>query len=137
MATRQSTAKIFPGLPEYFNSEARGLYCYLTGSASWLMFLLVTQVCGVRGERGDLVLDPQLLAEDFGGSPFVSVQTQLGDRRVLVTFERTKTFRGAQSRVLAVADARGKPVRLEPHRPAGVMVRRRDIPAAGLVVRLG
>jgi cellobiose phosphorylase len=30
-------SKIYPCLPEYFNSEGRGMYSYLTGSASWFL----------------------------------------------------------------------------------------------------
>ena len=32
-------SKIYPSLPEYFNSEGRGMYSYLTGSASWFLFV--------------------------------------------------------------------------------------------------
>ncbi len=58
-------ARIFPCIPEYFNAENRGLYTYLTGSASWLIYLLLTQAFGLRGEAGDLVIDPQLTPQDF------------------------------------------------------------------------
>jgi len=33
-------AKIYPGLPEYFNAQGQGLYLYLTGSASWYVYTL-------------------------------------------------------------------------------------------------
>jgi len=32
-------SRIYPCLPEYFNSEGRGMYPYLTGSASWFLFV--------------------------------------------------------------------------------------------------
>ncbi|MCB4757735.1 MAG: cellobiose phosphorylase, partial [Elusimicrobia bacterium] len=56
---------IYPGLPEYFNNEGRGRYMYLTGSASWYILTLLTQVFGVRGEGGNLVLAPKLIPEQF------------------------------------------------------------------------
>jgi cellobiose phosphorylase len=37
MAINTSRSKIYPCLPEYFNSQGRGMYSYLTGSASWFL----------------------------------------------------------------------------------------------------
>jgi len=59
------TSRIYPGIPEYFNAKGRGMYHYLTGAASWYMMTMVTEVFGVRGETGDLLLEPKLLAEQF------------------------------------------------------------------------
>lgn len=84
MATDQPIAKIFPGLPEYFNAEGRGLYCYLTGSASWLIALLLTHAYGIRGELGDLVIDPQLTREDFGTRRDVSLSVSFADRPLMI-----------------------------------------------------
>ncbi len=86
MATTQDTAKIFPGLPEYFNAEGRGLYAYLTGSASWLILLLLTQVYGVRGELGNIVLDPQLTRKDFGARRALAVCCRLAGRPLRIRF---------------------------------------------------
>jgi len=41
MAVNTGRSKIYPCLPEYFDAEGRGMYSYLTGSASW--FLLASQ----------------------------------------------------------------------------------------------
>ena len=30
-------ARIYPGIPEYFDINGRGMYPYLTGAASWLL----------------------------------------------------------------------------------------------------
>ena len=30
-------ARIYPGIPEYFDANGRGMYPYLTGAASWLL----------------------------------------------------------------------------------------------------
>lgn len=56
---------IYPGIPEYFGKDGRGLYHYLTGAASWYMLTVIHQMFGVRGEEGNLVIDPKLLAEQF------------------------------------------------------------------------
>lgn len=62
------TSKIYPGIPEYFNNDGRGMYHYLTGAGSWYMMTMITQVFGVRGEAGDLVLEPKLVKEQFDES---------------------------------------------------------------------
>lgn len=58
-------SKIYPGIPEYFNGEGRGLYHYLTGAASWYMLTVVTEVFGVHGELGNMVIHPKLMPEQL------------------------------------------------------------------------
>ncbi|CDZ23952.1 cellobiose phosphorylase-like protein [[Clostridium] cellulosi] len=58
-------SRIYPGIPEYINQRGRGMYHYLTGAASWLMLTLVTEAFGIRGEWGNLVVSPKLLAQQF------------------------------------------------------------------------
>lgn len=53
-------SKIYPGIPEYINERGRGLYNYLTGSASWLLLTMVEEVFGIKGDLGDLVIMPKL-----------------------------------------------------------------------------
>jgi len=65
LSNNTEVAKIFPGVPSYFGSNNRGAYAYLTGSSSWLLLTLTTQVFGVRGEKGDLCFYPKLLKEQF------------------------------------------------------------------------
>ncbi len=102
MATNQAIAKIFPCLPEYFNRNGRGMYCYLTGSASWLVYLLLTQVYGIRGERGDLVIDPQLTREDFGDHHAIAVETSFAERRLRIHIANPKRLRPGEYAVLDV-----------------------------------
>ncbi len=64
-ALRFGTSRIYPGIPEYFNNEGRGMYHYLTGAASWYMLTFVTEVFGVRGKAGDLEIAPALMREQF------------------------------------------------------------------------
>ena len=65
MCADTQKSKIYPGIPEYFDSQGRGRYHYLTGAASWLVLTMLTQVFGVRGEYGDLLIAPQLLKDEF------------------------------------------------------------------------
>jgi cellobiose phosphorylase len=55
-------SRMYPGIPEYFSPRGRGMYPYLTGSASWYLLTMLTEVYGVRGELGDLLFAPKLLA---------------------------------------------------------------------------
>jgi len=103
MAVDQSAAKIFPCVPEYFNADARGLYCYLTGSASWLIYLLLTQVFGVRGELGNLVIDPQLAPQDFDARGECAVRTWFADRPLWIVFRNPMRLAPGKYRVGRVA----------------------------------
>ena len=64
-STNFQTSRIYPGIPEYFGYSGRGLYSYLTGAASWYLLTVVMKMFGVRGEYGNLVLDPALLKDQF------------------------------------------------------------------------
>ena len=81
-----SKAKIYPCIPEYFNSDGRGMYSYLTGSATWLIFTMLTQVFGVRGEMGDLIIEPKLVKQQFGKSDKVSVNTRFAGKNIRVNY---------------------------------------------------
>lgn len=58
-------SRMYPGIPEYFNNRGRGMYPYLTGSASWYLLTLVTRVFGIYGILGDLAIHPKLVLEQF------------------------------------------------------------------------
>ena len=64
---------IYPGIPEYFGRNGRGLYHYLTGAASWYMMTVVNQMFGIRGCLGELLVEPKLLAEQFDEDGFASL----------------------------------------------------------------
>jgi len=90
MCLNTEKSKIYPGIPEYFNSEGRGLYHYLTGSASWLVMTLLTQVFGVRGIYGDLLLSPKITKAEFHQSSTVNVTTQFAGKRFKVIYQNLK-----------------------------------------------
>ena len=82
-----NTSRIYPGIPEYFRSDGRGMYHYLTGAASWFMMTMITQVFGVRGEAGDLILDPKLLAEQFDDNGRASLKVSFAGRDLEIIYE--------------------------------------------------
>ena len=80
-------SRMYPGIPEYFSVRGRGMYTYLTGSASWYLLTLLNEAYGVKGELGDLVIEPKLMANQFGGNAKTKVTTLFAGRTVEVTFE--------------------------------------------------
>ncbi len=80
------TGKIYPGIPEYFNADGRGMYHYLTGAASWAMLTVITEVFGVHGERGDLVITPKLVREQFDGAGEAAIDFSFAGKRFHAVF---------------------------------------------------
>ena len=85
MSVCPGRAMIYPGIPEYFDAQGRGMYHFLTGSASWYVLTLLTMSFGVRGELGDLVLCPRLVREDFVDTQ-ISADCQFAGRQLRVTY---------------------------------------------------
>lgn len=88
------TSRIYPGIPEYFNADGRGMYHYLTGAASWYMMTVITQAFGVRGERGDLIVEPKLVREQFGPDRAAAIDLPFAGKefRVAVSNPSGKEF---------------------------------------------
>ncbi len=84
------TSKIFPGVPEYFDADGRGMYHYLTGAASWFMLTMITQVYGVRGSMGNLVLAPKLMSEQFDADGNASIQLDFLKKTFLIRYHNPK-----------------------------------------------
>ena len=80
-ATDVEVSRIYPGIPEYFDQKGRGMYHYLTGAASWYLLTVVTQMFGVKGAFGDLVLEPKLMIEQFDAK---------GEAKITLTFKQRK-----------------------------------------------
>jgi cellobiose phosphorylase len=102
MAVDSKRSRIYPGLPEYFNAEGRGLYHYLTGSASWYVFTLLTQVFGVRGEAGDLLIAPKLMPHQFDRRNEARVEAWFAGSRVRITFHNPKRVPYEKIKISAV-----------------------------------
>jgi cellobiose phosphorylase len=59
-------SRIFPGVPASIDSKsARGSYNYLTGSASWLIFSIITEIFGIKSNLGNLNISPKLVKDQF------------------------------------------------------------------------
>ena len=81
------TSHIYPGIPEYFRSDGRGMYQYLTGAASWFMLTMITEVFGVRGEAGDLILYPKLLACQFDENASASITIPFAGKNFTIIYK--------------------------------------------------
>ncbi|MFH0855807.1 MAG: cellobiose phosphorylase [Candidatus Omnitrophota bacterium] len=84
LAGDSKNSRIYPCLPEYFDAEGRGMYSYLTGSASWFILTLLTQAFGARGEDGNLVIEPKLTAGQFASVSTVSLSRPFAGSRLQI-----------------------------------------------------
>ncbi len=110
MAVNSERSRIFPGIPEYFNNEGRGRYHYLTGSASWYVLTLLTQVLGVRGQDGDLLLAPKLMPDQFDRKGEARATSTFADVRITVVYRNPRKLSYARMRVEKVTDQEGENV---------------------------
>jgi cellobiose phosphorylase len=92
-------SKIYPCLPEYFDAEGRGMYSYLTGSASWFVLTLITQVFGIKGRAGDLLIEPKLSLEQFKYSRTISVNRTFAERNFQINFSNPKKLSYGKYRI--------------------------------------
>jgi cellobiose phosphorylase len=83
-----AVSRIYPGIPEYFNDRGRGMYHYLTGAASWMMLTVITEMFGVKGDCGALVLEPRLLKEQFRGGK-AGIYLNFGGKRWHIVYLNT------------------------------------------------
>ncbi|MDD5692673.1 MAG: cellobiose phosphorylase [Candidatus Omnitrophica bacterium] len=103
MASDTGSSKIYPCLPEYFDLRGRGMYSYLTGSASWFMLTMLTQVFGVRGQDGDLVIEPKLSADHFSKDTSISIERVFAGRRIKIIFLNPAKLDFGKYRIAKVA----------------------------------
>jgi cellobiose phosphorylase len=85
-------SRMYPGIPEYFSPRGRGMYTYLTGSASWYLLTLLTEVYGIKGVLGDLHLAPKLLASQFNASAQAVVHTLFAGKKLSVYYENAQNL---------------------------------------------
>ena len=79
-------SRIYPGVPEYINEKGRGMYHYLTGTASWLMLTVITEMFGIKGDLGDLYFAPKLVANQFDEEGKATIQVLFADRKLRITY---------------------------------------------------
>jgi len=130
MAANTAKSKIYPGIPEYFDSEGRGMYHFLTGSASWMVLTELTQVFGVRGHYGDLVLDPKLVKEQFDRKAQASVTCRFAGRTLTVNYRNPGRLDAGRYVIKQVLCA-GEPAAFEARGNGGVLLKRSCFTSAG------
>ncbi len=96
-----NTSMIYPGIPEYFNDRGRGMYHYLTGAASWMMLTVITQMFGVRGNCGDMILAPQLMKEQFQDGR-AGLTLNFGGRRWHIVYVNAQNAEAGTYRISSV-----------------------------------
>jgi len=79
-------SKIYPGIPEYFTLTGKGMYHYLTGSASWLFLTILTEMYGIKGELGDLVIEPKLEGNQFDEDGSTIIDTRFADKQLNIQY---------------------------------------------------
>lgn len=109
-------SRIYPGIPEYFGKDGRGLYHYLTGAASWYMLTVITCMFGIRGADGALVIAPNLRTEQFDKENKAEVTLPFQGIQWNVTIENPKKLEAGTYEVrdamldenIALSCARGR-----------------------------
>lgn len=95
-------SRMYPGIPEYINERGRGMYTYLTGSASWLLLTQLTEVYGVKGHYGDLYLEPKLVREQFNETGEASLETLFAGRMLHIVYRNRQRAGYGEYRVNSV-----------------------------------
>ena len=81
---------VLPGIPEYFDAKGRGMYHYLTGSASWLILVVVEEMFGVYAKFGNYFFEPKLVKTQFDKNGIASINTLLNNKKVKVSYINKK-----------------------------------------------
>jgi len=85
-SVESARSRMLPGIPEYFEPDGRGAYCYLTGSAAWYILTVVTRLAGVRGIMGDLCIAPRIAAAGLSPDGW-NLEILFAGRRLKIVFE--------------------------------------------------
>jgi cellobiose phosphorylase len=89
-------SRMYPGIPEYFSERGRGMYTYLTGSASWYLLTMLNEVYGVKGDLGDLKIEPKLTAGQFDAEGKSKVNTLFAGKNIEIVFENPERLEYGQ-----------------------------------------
>ncbi|TNF08675.1 MAG: cellobiose phosphorylase [Bacillota bacterium] len=101
LQAQKDEAKVVNGIPEYFNDRGIGMYPYLTGSASWMLKLLRTEVFGIKLNYGKLYLEPKLKADDFIDGK-ASIYTVIHRNVRKITYHNPKHLNPSQYRIHSI-----------------------------------
>ena len=128
MATDER-AGIPPVLPEYFNSQGKGLYLYLTGSASWYVYTLIEEVLGVKFANGDILFEPKLMPANFSKGN-IEFDFRMKEKPVkVIYFKQTSSIKPLKVKKVLF---NLKPILPS---PKGFIVRSSQIKAAGNTIK--
>ncbi len=97
------TGRIYPGIPEYFNADGRGVYHYLTGAASWYMMTVITQVFGVRGELGNLVIEPKLMPGQYDENGMAAMELVFAGKALRIVLRNEKLLAYGKTAVQSIS----------------------------------
>jgi cellobiose phosphorylase len=107
-------SRMYPGIPEYFSERGRGMYTYLTGSAAWYLLTMLTEVYGVKGELGNLVIEPKLSAGQFDAENLTKVSTLFAGKNLTIIFENCERLEYGSYRI-GEAKLNGRKLPLDEH----------------------
>lgn len=124
MAIDTQKSKIYPCLPEYFDAEGRGMYLYLTGSASWFVLTMLTQSFGVKGQDGDLLIEPKLCMEQFKKCGVITVNRAFAARRLKISFLNPKKLEYGKYKIIKAAL---NSQAIQSHEPQSILIKRTAI----------
>jgi cellobiose phosphorylase len=96
------------------------MYPFLTGSASWYLLTLLTEVFGVKGRLGDLVLAPRFAARQ---SDKASVSIRFAGKALEIEYHRSQS---GKSGLIKRVEVNGKVQEIS---AAEVIFKREDIAA--------
>jgi cellobiose phosphorylase len=116
-------SRMYPGIPEYFNIRGRGMYPYLTGSASWYILTIVTEVFGIKGRLGDLELSPKLVRSQFDRRGEASIRTIFAGQHIEITYHNSDRL-GWDKYQVKIIKIDGKPVSFEPAGAGAILARK-------------
>ncbi len=88
---RNLSSKVLLGIPEYFTNDGIGKYPYLTGSASWMLRLLRSEIFGISLKVGTLHLIPKLKKDDFIDGKAI-IKTYLFNQLRTITYHNPKNL---------------------------------------------
>ncbi len=92
-------SRMYPGIPEYMNSRGRGMYPYLTGSASWYLLTIVTEVYGLRGANGNLSLIPKLVSAQFDQAGKSQLKTLFAGKTIELCYQNLQCLEYSSYRI--------------------------------------
>ena len=102
IANNTEKAQIFPGIPSYFNNQNKGAYAYLTGSSSWFLMTLITEIYGVKGEMGMLKLEPKLSSNYFDENNQSVISTIFSTYKIKVVYQNLNKLSYDDYRITAL-----------------------------------